>query len=130
MKFLLDHDVPKDLSYVLEQLGHDVTPLRRALVPDVSDEAVLQFAYEQGCVLLTCNRDDFLQLATKKLHHGIVIRRHRCPASNAGGPKGRHCIESWSALGRPGSRTISTSPNHYELCPAPRGSLQFEKAVK
>ena len=24
MKFLLDHDVPDDLSYLLEQLGHDV----------------------------------------------------------------------------------------------------------
>jgi hypothetical protein len=25
VKFLLDHDVPDDLSYLLEQLGHDVT---------------------------------------------------------------------------------------------------------
>ena len=31
MKFLLDHDVPDDLSYLLEQLGHDVTLLRKAL---------------------------------------------------------------------------------------------------
>ena len=30
MKFLLDHDVPDALSYVLEQLGHDVTLLRKA----------------------------------------------------------------------------------------------------
>ena len=30
MKFLLDHDVPDDLSYLLEQLGHDVTLLRKA----------------------------------------------------------------------------------------------------
>ena len=25
MKFLFDHDVPEDLSYLLEGLGHDVT---------------------------------------------------------------------------------------------------------
>ena len=64
MKFLLDHDVPDDLSYLLELLGHHVTLLRRALPGDSSDEAVLQFAHERGCVLLTCNRDDFLHLAT------------------------------------------------------------------
>lgn len=73
MKFLLDHDVPDDLSYLLEQLGHDVTLLRKVLPGDSSDEAVLQIAYERGCVLLTCNRDDFLHLAITKPHHGIVI---------------------------------------------------------
>ena len=47
--------------------------MRKALPEDPSDEAVLGFAYEHGCVLLTCNRDDFLHLATNKPHHGIVI---------------------------------------------------------
>jgi predicted nuclease of predicted toxin-antitoxin system len=46
VKFLLDHDVPVDLSYLLEQLGHDVTLLRKALPGDSSDEAVLQLAYD------------------------------------------------------------------------------------
>ena len=73
MKFLLDQDVPDDLSYLLDQLGHDVTLLRKALPGDSSDEAVLQFAHERGCLLLTCNRDDFLHLATTNPHHGIVI---------------------------------------------------------
>jgi len=73
VKFLLDHDVPEDLSYLLEQLGHDVILLRKALAEQASDEVVLRFAHERGCVLLTCNRDDFLNLATKQLHHGIVI---------------------------------------------------------
>jgi len=63
VKFLLDHDVPEDLTYLLEQLGHDVTLLRKALPAVASDGAVLQFAHETGCVLLTCNRDDFLELA-------------------------------------------------------------------
>lgn len=73
MKFLLDQDVPEGLSYLLEQLGHDVVLLREAHTADASDEAVLQFAYESGSLLLSCNRDDFLHLATKKPHHGIVI---------------------------------------------------------
>lgn len=73
MKFLLDHDVPESLSYLLKQLGHDVTLLREALPNDASDAAVLQFAQERSSVLLTCNRDDFLHLATKKPHQGIII---------------------------------------------------------
>jgi predicted nuclease of predicted toxin-antitoxin system len=73
VKFLLDHDVPDDLSYLLEELKHEVTLLRKALPGNSSDEAVLQFAHERGCVLLTCNRNDFLHLATARPHHGIVI---------------------------------------------------------
>jgi predicted nuclease of predicted toxin-antitoxin system len=73
VKFLLDHDVPDDLSYLLEELNYGVTLLRKALPGHSSDEAVLQFAYERGCVLLTCNRNDFLHLAMARPHHGIVI---------------------------------------------------------
>ena len=59
MKFLLDHDAPDDLSYLLEQLGHNVTLFRNALSGDSTDEAVLQLAHERGCVLLTCNVTTF-----------------------------------------------------------------------
>lgn len=34
MKFLLDHDVPDDLSYQLIQLGHEVVLLRQVLRAD------------------------------------------------------------------------------------------------
>ena len=61
------------LSYLLAQLGHDVTLLRNALPGDSSDEAVFQFAYERGCLLLTCNRNDFLHLAMTRPYHGIII---------------------------------------------------------
>lgn len=73
MKFLLDHDVPDDLTYLLEELGHEVMLLRKTLPGDSSDEAVLRFAHDTGCVLLTCNRDDFLRLAATNAHHGVVI---------------------------------------------------------
>ena len=85
MKFLLDHDVPEDLSHLLEQLGHNVTLLRKVLPEDASDRSVLQFAHDKGCLLLTCNRDDFLQLAKQKPHHGIivVVRRRTRAAERA-----------------------------------------------
>ncbi len=73
MKFLLDHDVPDDLSYLLETLGHQVVLLRKVLPTDASDEAILQLAHATGCILLTCNRDDFLALARATPHNGIVI---------------------------------------------------------
>jgi len=73
VKFLLDHDVPDDLRYLLDELNHEVTLLRKALPGNSSDEAVLLFAQERGCVLLTCNRNDFLYLARARPHHGIVI---------------------------------------------------------
>jgi len=85
VNFLLDHDVPEDLSYLLAQLGHEVTLLRKVLPTDVSDEAVLRFAHENRCVLLTCNRDDFLELAAAISHSGIiiVIRRRTRAAERA-----------------------------------------------
>jgi len=85
VKFLLDHDVPDDLSYLLEELAHEVTLLRKVLPEDASDESVLQFAHDNDCVLLTCNRDDFLQLAKHKPHNGIivVVRRRTRAAERA-----------------------------------------------
>jgi len=47
VKFLLDHDVPEDLSYLLGQLGHEVTLLRQVLPADASDETVLEYAHER-----------------------------------------------------------------------------------
>lgn len=73
MKFLLDHDVPDDLSHLLAHLGYEVTLLRQALPGDSPDEAVLRWAHERGCIVLTCNRDDFLQLAATNPHHGVII---------------------------------------------------------
>jgi len=85
VKFLLDHDIPDDLSYLLEELAHEVTLLRKVLPEDASDESVLQFAHDNDCALLTCNRDDFLQLAKHKPHHGIivVVRRRTRAAERA-----------------------------------------------
>ena len=73
MKFLFDHDVPDELSYLLQQLGHDVSLLRQFLPKDAFDREVLQFAYENDFLLVTCNRDDFVELAKVNPHHGIII---------------------------------------------------------
>jgi predicted nuclease of predicted toxin-antitoxin system len=79
VKFLLDHDVPDGLSYLLEQLGHDVTLLRKALPGDSSDEEVFRLAHERGCLLLTSNRDDSLRLAMIDRDTSINPDHHRIP---------------------------------------------------
>lgn len=73
MTFLLDHDVPEDLSYPLEALGHGVVRLRDVLPPTAKDEEVLERAASQQHVLITCNRDDFIGLAKTRPHHGIIV---------------------------------------------------------
>ena len=40
MKFLFDHDVPDDLSYLLQELGHEVSLLRHLFPKDASDPSV------------------------------------------------------------------------------------------
>lgn len=85
MKCLLDQDVPEDLIYLLDELGHEVLRVRDALPQEAADSLVLQFAHAHGCLLVTCNRDDFIQLAERQPHHGIVviIRRRTRAAERA-----------------------------------------------
>lgn len=73
MKFLLDHDVPDDIQFSLATLGHTVLKLRDVLPKNALDEEVLQLAKQRDCVLVTCNRDDFLALANHTPHSGIII---------------------------------------------------------
>lgn len=73
MKFLLDHDVPDDIAFSLEALEHAVIKLREVLSVRTPDDEVLRQAAERGCLLVTCNRDDFLSLAGHVPHCGIII---------------------------------------------------------
>lgn len=73
MKFLLDHDVPDDAAFSLEALGHVVVKLREVRRATAPDDEVLRLAGERDCVLITCNRDDFLAVAGRVAHQGIII---------------------------------------------------------
>ena len=85
MKFLLDHDVPIDVSYSLTELGHQVLRVPDVLDPSAEDCQVLEYAFRNGCVVISCNRDDFLKLAQAKPHNGIIflIRRRSRGAERA-----------------------------------------------
>jgi predicted nuclease of predicted toxin-antitoxin system len=85
MKFSLDHDDPDVAGRVLAGSGHAVTLLRQVAGTTITDAEVLKMAKERSEVLVTCNRDDFLELARTEAHGGIVILiRRRSRASENG----------------------------------------------
>ena len=78
MKFFFDHDVPDDVAHVLRHWEHEVVLLRDALPRTSTDAEVFAHCCEQKLMLVTCNRDDFLELARQKREHSgliILIRR-------------------------------------------------------
>lgn len=80
MKFLLDHDVPAAVKDALERHEHRIIRLTDLLPRTASDETVFAAAQSNQCVMITCNRDDFLKLAAKGPHLGLIILiRRRSP---------------------------------------------------
>jgi predicted nuclease of predicted toxin-antitoxin system len=73
VKFLLDHDVPDDIAFLLEALGHQVCRLRALLPITTPDDEVLRCAGERDCLLITCNRDDFITAARSHRHRGVIV---------------------------------------------------------
>ncbi len=51
MKFLLDDDVPDEVAFSLEALGHRVAKLREVLPTNTPDDEVLRFASNRDCLL-------------------------------------------------------------------------------
>ncbi len=58
---------------MLSQRGHEVIELRNALPVKTKDADVLGHAHERGLFLITCNRDDFLALASDHPNPGLII---------------------------------------------------------
>jgi predicted nuclease of predicted toxin-antitoxin system len=80
VKFLLDHDVPAAVKDALERHEHEIIRLTDLLPRTASDETVFAAAQSNQCVMITCNRDDFLKLAAKRPHMGLIILiRRRSP---------------------------------------------------
>jgi predicted nuclease of predicted toxin-antitoxin system len=73
VKFFLDHDVPAEVARVLRNEGHKVTELREVLPIAASDPDVLRYANEHNCLIVTCNRDDFLGLVATSANPGLII---------------------------------------------------------
>jgi predicted nuclease of predicted toxin-antitoxin system len=80
VKFFLDHDVPAAVKDALERHGHDIIRLTDFLQRSAPDEDVFAVAQSNQCVMITCNRNDFLKLAARGPHLGLIILiRRRSP---------------------------------------------------
>jgi predicted nuclease of predicted toxin-antitoxin system len=104
VRFFLDHDVPAEIARVLRNEGHDVVELRNLLSIESTDEEVFSFAAREKRLMLTCNRDDFLKLAEKLSHHGLIILIRR---------RSRHaeCAHLLSLLDRAGETGLTENIN-------------------
>jgi predicted nuclease of predicted toxin-antitoxin system len=79
MTFFFDHDVPEDAAFALEAMGHQVIRLREVLPTTTKDDEIFCFANDNGYILVTCNRDDFLSLIGDAPFSGLIVlvRRDR-----------------------------------------------------
>ncbi|MEP6811260.1 MAG: DUF5615 family PIN-like protein [Chthoniobacterales bacterium] len=78
MKFFLDHDVNDAVADALRRHGHEAIVLRELLPANAPDAQAFATAQAKTCVMITCNRNDYLELAARQPHHGLIIliRRH------------------------------------------------------
>ena len=77
IRFLLDEHIPAAVGVGLNFRGIDALTIQDALRAGLPDSDQLQFATEQGRVLVSFD-SDFLKLASEGLHHAGVIW---CPAT-------------------------------------------------
>ncbi|MFO0701005.1 MAG: DUF5615 family PIN-like protein [Nitrospira sp.] len=74
MKFLLDACCSsRSLRHILVELGHDVR-LVSEVDPCASDETVLAKAHEEGCIVITEDKDFGELIAVQRRPHSGIIR--------------------------------------------------------
>ncbi|MBX3304251.1 MAG: DUF5615 family PIN-like protein [Nitrospira sp.] len=74
MKFLLDVCCSShSLRRILVELGHDVRLVSEA-DPRASDETVLAIAHEEGCIVITEDKDFGELIAVQRRPHSGIIR--------------------------------------------------------
>jgi len=73
LKFLLDADVPHEVAWALRKNSHSVVFSVEELGKKAPDLQIWNYAQEIDAITLTCNRDDFLELAGSDPQAGLII---------------------------------------------------------
>ena len=84
MKLYLDEDISPKVSVILRKKGMDAVSAHEIGMLEASDEEQLAFAADNGRVMVTRNRDDFISLTVQffedlKPHKGLIIVPHTIP---------------------------------------------------
>jgi len=78
---------PRILRICSTSSANEILQVRDVLQQEAAESLVLQFAHEHACLLMTCSRDDFIELAQHQPHHSIVVIIRR----RMGAPSARRC---------------------------------------
>jgi len=73
----MDEDVPAEAARCLQQAGHQVSFVTETLGVRTDDVDVWQHAVETQSIVLTCNRQDFLELAGTAPETGLIVLNRR-----------------------------------------------------
>ena len=73
MKLLCDECVPYGVVSTLREAGYEVIWVREVLPAQSSDSAVLRWSVEHGCLLITCDVQDFGELVFRKGQKAVGI---------------------------------------------------------
>jgi predicted nuclease of predicted toxin-antitoxin system len=77
LKFLVDEDVAIELDRCLRQDGHEVVRTAQTLGFRTDDADIWDHACRHRLIVLTCNRQDFLELAGDAPATGLIILNRR-----------------------------------------------------
>src|SRR5271163_4811046 len=69
----MDEDVPMEAVRCVQQAGHEVLTVAQSLRPSADDADVWYRAVQTQSILVTCNRQDFLQLAGTEPATGLIV---------------------------------------------------------
>jgi predicted nuclease of predicted toxin-antitoxin system len=100
VKYLLDEDVNPRTAEIARGLGLDVASVHEIGRRTLSAGEQLEFAAQEGRVLVTRNRDDFIQATltffrTGQPHAGVLIIPHALP--NRDPERMAHALADWQA---------------------------------
>ncbi len=77
MRFLVDEDVAIEAVRCLQQAGHEVSRVAEVLGARTDDVDVWHYAVRAEAIVVTCNRQDFLELAGSQPETGLIILNRR-----------------------------------------------------
>ena len=77
MRFLVDEDVAVEAVRCLRQAGHEALQVAEVLGVSTDDVDIWRHAVETQSIVVTCNRQDFLDLAGSESLTGLIILNPR-----------------------------------------------------
>jgi predicted nuclease of predicted toxin-antitoxin system len=99
LRFLLDEDLPPRAAEVARGLGLDVTSVHELGRRGIGDRDQLRFSAGEGCIFLTRNHRDFIELTVEfyragEAHPGVLLVRRHLP--NDKPERIVHALKRWA----------------------------------